>query len=269
MGTHLTSQSQSQATPTTPASQTHNNNFHDTIGAFKSGSRVLSNLTIHKPSSTEELLAALDGLEEEILKRNQLVVQSTSRRSPTTGHDSSAPGNSPYHNTVMEGQYPVRLVIVDSIAAPMRRDFGADFAPQRAAAVFQCAQALKRLADQLHLAVVVINQVSTTSNSSESVGDTGTSSSTAAALGTSWHHCVSTRLLLDSTIVKKKVEHQPHEIEENRENFATSGMKQLHEQELRRMCVVKSNLTEFRETNFEVSTLGIVECCTKNGDQRN
>jgi RecA/RadA recombinase len=257
VGTHPTPDSyHHQFSQGIQSNQTHDT-LYDIIGAYKSGDRVLSNLTIHKPSSTEELLTVLAGLEDEILKRNQIAIESARVFS---GHST----RNPYDNrnkVIVQGKFPVRLLIVDSIAAPMRRDFGADFAPQRAATVFQCAQVLKRLADQLHLAVVVINQVGSSNNCDG--GCSGISAinhlSFNAALGTSWHHCISTRLLIEST-TKNIVEHQPSRRDEHIENFTAWGLKKEHQkQDIRRISAVKSNLTGFAETHFEVSELGIVE----------
>jgi RecA/RadA recombinase len=137
---------------------------------------VLENLTVHTPASMDELKTALGNLEEEILMRNQ---------------DSSK-----------ENRFPVRLLILDSIAAPARRDFSFGSVPQRAAAIMHCAQTLKRLADQFHLAVLVINQVGSSDvwNSTASsvvIGSSGAGAPARAALGTAWHHCVTTRIQLE------------------------------------------------------------------------
>ncbi|KAL7568832.1 hypothetical protein ACA910_007245 [Epithemia clementina (nom. ined.)] len=59
---------------------------------------------------------------------------------------------------------PVSLIVLDSIAAPFRRDH-APWHP-KSNALMQIAQTLKRLAHQLNLCVVVINQVATASSSS-------------------------------------------------------------------------------------------------------
>ncbi|KAL7560743.1 hypothetical protein ACA910_005315 [Epithemia clementina (nom. ined.)] len=58
----------------------------------------------------------------------------------------------------------VSLIVLDSIAAPFRRDH-APWHP-KSNALMQIAQTLKRLAHQLNLCVVVINQVATASSSS-------------------------------------------------------------------------------------------------------
>mmetsp|Transcript_9990 Transcript_9990/g.18222 ORF Transcript_9990/g.18222 Transcript_9990/m.18222 type:complete len:203 (+) Transcript_9990:409-1017(+) len=163
--------------------------------------------------------------------------------------------------------YPVRLLVVDSIAAPLRRDFGTDSAPQRAAAIFQCAQTLKRLADQLHLAVVVINQVgsadldpSAAMNTTGGNGFVADHLSVKAALGTSWHHCVSTRVLMESTATIKR--HRGggalSSAEENTENSAQWALPR-HPLVVRRVRIVKSNLVEDTETYFEISKTGIVD----------
>lgn len=136
---------------------------------FAQPATVLQNLTVHKPASMDELKSVLGQLEEEIVVRNQ------------------------------QHEYPVRLLILDSIAAPARRDFTADSAPQRAAAVMHCAQTLKRLALEFSLAVLIINQVGGSWNHNQS-GEVPTNNSssrdTRAALGTAWHHCVTTRIQL-------------------------------------------------------------------------
>eukprot|EP00547_Thalassionema_nitzschioides_P002735 CAMPEP_0194215118 /NCGR_PEP_ID=MMETSP0156-20130528/16663_1 /TAXON_ID=33649 /ORGANISM="Thalassionema nitzschioides, Strain L26-B" /LENGTH=240 /DNA_ID=CAMNT_0038943551 /DNA_START=595 /DNA_END=1317 /DNA_ORIENTATION=- len=133
-----------------------------TNNSYKSSTCVLNNITIYSPTSTKELLSLTQELEEEILLRND------------EANDSA-------------DKLPVHLLVVDSIAAPTRRDFGADSAPQRVSMLIQIAQVLKRLASQLQLAVVVINQVGIDQQNGE----------VRAALGISWHHCLSTRILME------------------------------------------------------------------------
>jgi RecA/RadA recombinase len=136
---------------------------------------VLQNLTVHTPSSMDQLRGVLGTLEEEIFLRNQDVEKDSERH------------------------YPVRLVVLDSIAAPARRDFSAGSAPQRAASVMHCAQTLKRLADQFHLAILIINQVggSWNNTNTNTTMEPSSVAPTRAALGTAWHHCVTTRIQLD------------------------------------------------------------------------
>jgi RAD51-like protein 1 len=225
--------------------------------SYKRPEEVFSNLTVTTPGSTEELMNVLEEKAEmEILQRNH-----------TPGH------------------FPVRLLVVDSIAAPLKRDFGSDAAPQRAAAVFRIAQTLKRLADQLHLAVVVMNQASpgvvdsNNNNSNSNTNNTNNSSSwgrrgismrdsdgsVRAALGTSWHHCVSTRLLMEHQV------EDPHRAREDHSSWnqpsAAAAQQQQQQQQgqgsggqgVRQLSVVKSNVAAFSTLSFQVTTTGIVE----------
>jgi RecA/RadA recombinase len=208
---------------------------------YKTAQQVLANLTVHSPGSTKELLTALEDTEDEILYRNQQALD-------------------PAAKVVT---FPVRLLIVDSIAAPTKRDFGADSAPQRAAAVFQCAQILKRLADQLHLAVVVINQVGLgQENNSNNMDNNSMRMSdnvvVRAALGTSWYHCVSTRLFMEH-------ECDPHRLG-RRQDEHNSMFQQQQQGRVRRLTVVKSNLAGITSTNFEVTTSGLEEVPTVSRD---
>jgi RecA/RadA recombinase len=146
---------------------------------------VLHRVRVHSPGTLQELSAVLQGLEDEIVEMN------------------------------MTASAPVQLLVIDSIAAPARRDnIGSSSAATQAAAVLQIAQTLKRLADQFHLCVLVINQVGSSSTAmidgagpNSGRATDGTTRSTAmatagsgntkAALGMAWHHCVSTRIQLD------------------------------------------------------------------------
>ena len=197
------------------------------IGAFKPPEHLLDNLTVHNANSTKDLLATLSSLEDEILQRNEIA-----------------------SNASNDEKYPVRLLIVDSIAAPMRRDFGADSAPQRSAAIFQCAQTLKRLADQHHLAVVVINQVGSADLGGNANGGGGARSiqdallSSRAALGTSWYHCVSTRFVLENS---------------NHQGTAAEAASNMHgvSATARQLSVVKSHSVGYVEVPFHISKVGI------------
>jgi RAD51-like protein 1 len=199
---------------------------------YKRPEDIAPNLVVRTPGTTSELLSSLESAEAEIWNRNQ-----------QPQHDDNS-------NTSGVSSFPIRLLIVDSIAAPMKRDFGSDSAPQRAAAVFQCAQTLKRLADQLHLAVVVINQVGLADSTRN---DPPGGVSVRAALGTSWHHCVSTRLLME------------HEVDLHH-NHTGGGVVVNHHgghvettQPARRLSIVKSNVAAFSTMWFQVTKMGIVE----------
>jgi RAD51-like protein 1 len=193
--------------------------------------QVLANVTVHAPHSTEELLSVLSSVEDEIVARNCPSPEDI--------------------NTI--NRFPVSVLILDSIAAPARRDFGSGSAPQRAAAVIQSAQILKRLADQWNLCILVINQVGTTADSnhdnklSAGIGEDIARGAT-AALGTSWHHCVSTRIHL------KQEPATDHDHHSHRTDQQTSPPL------VRRRCsIVKSNVVGSAEFAFAVSDLGIVD----------
>jgi len=100
----------------------------------------------------------------------------------------------------------VRLVVVDSIAALMRREAGVDTASrlERQSQLSLEAQRLKMLAEEYRLPVLITNQITggATSHHSSSGGGGGTGSSEresrfTAALGKTWAHNVNTRLVLD------------------------------------------------------------------------
>ena len=206
---------------------------------FKSAREVLTNMTVYTAGSTNELLSVVEGIEEDVLFRNQQAEQDDSK-------------------------YPVSLVILDSIAAPTRRDFGSESAPQRVSAVLQLAQMLKRLADQLQLVVVVINQVGL--NDSVNVIESsqgGDFVAVKAALGTAWSHCLSTRLLLEH-------ERDPHRlntsVDDAHENMHTNIMDRggdyawKHKRgSVRRATVVKSNVAGMESMFYEIGVDGLDE----------
>ena len=141
---------------------------------------VLSRVTVHSSNNFVELCQVLGQMEDTILNHN------------SSSSSSTVP--------------PVKLLVIDSIAAPVRRhEFGS--AAAQAAAVLQLAQTVKRLADQFQLVALVINQVASSSSSSVSSSSLSIpapqqqqqqqQSTTKAALGTAWHHCVSTRVELE------------------------------------------------------------------------
>ena len=103
------------------------------------------------------------------------------------------------------GQYrqpPLGIIVLDSIASPARRDFGKGDAASRAQFVMDCAKTLKRIAESLNLAVVVINQIGGATIQSESKGDeekvTTPVDGATGALGNSWHYCATTRLKIET-----------------------------------------------------------------------
>jgi RAD51-like protein 1 len=199
----LQSNNQSTSTPSADFNQA-------ALPPFAPHQQVLHNVTVHAPLSTEKLLAILLQLEDDIAAR--------------AADDAE--------------RFPVGLIVLDSIAAPARRDFGSGSAPQRAAAVIQSAQILKRLADQWNLAVVVINQIGT---SSTNYSDNKTTDSVVgAALGTSWHHCVTTRIQLQHQVL--------------------AAAAASNDQTIARQCsIVKSNIVGPADFQFAVTEAGIVD----------
>ena len=149
-----------------------------------SASLTMENVSIHQVQSTKELLDRIDELRAEIDHRNSLA----------ESFQSSESGS-------IRG-LPVRLIVIDSIAAPIRRDYdmmganGGSTAAQRASAIFQIARRLKQLAYDHGIAVVAINQVGGLARS-QGGKDVGEGSEFTASLGTAWQYCVSTRIVLE------------------------------------------------------------------------
>ena len=92
-----------------------------------------------------------------------------------------------------------RCIIVDSIAALPRSEYGNENIFERQEMLGQQAIALKSVAEAFSIPVVVTNQV-TTRMTAQDASDSDSSHLT-AALGTKWAHCVNTRVML----------HQPRE----------------------------------------------------------
>lgn len=237
---------------------------------------VLNNVTVHSPKSTEDLLASVASLEGEILWRNE------------KSNDAIDGENDTVESNI---NLPVRLVVVDSIAAPARRDFGNESGPQRLVALFQIAQMLKRLADQLQIAVVVINQVGSIidgpavvveddSNPDATTRDTFGSDyvSVTAALGTSWQHCVSSRLLLEHERDPHRqdtaidIAHESVRRLADKASERTNDESCLHSKRvtktaawmnarghIRTATVVKSNVAGVSSINYEVTVTGLCE----------
>jgi RecA/RadA recombinase len=90
------------------------------------------------------------------------------------------------------------LLIVDSIAAPARREFGKGEGAARAQGVMNLASLLKRLAEKLNIAVVVVNQIGGIAfQKDDRQGEHDDKCDASGALGNSWHHCASTRLAIE------------------------------------------------------------------------
>lgn len=96
-------------------------------------------------------------------------------------------------------EHGVKLVVVDSIAAPVRSDFDHNSLPQRQMVLAQVASTLKHIAQTFGIPIAVTNQVMnnyTTASRGQVVASANASLS--AALGVSWAHAVNTRFILQS-----------------------------------------------------------------------
>ena len=99
--------------------------------------------------------------------------------------------------------HAVRLLVVDSVAALARAEFGTGRGQlaRRQELLGQIASVLKQQAERLHMAAIVTNQVTTRVRSADedagAADDGGGAGSATAALGVKWAHCVNTRLVLE------------------------------------------------------------------------
>ncbi len=220
------------------------NDQHQQI-PFKPPLQVLNNITIHTPNSTAELSAIISKLQEEIILRNLDQMESSYT-------------------------YPVKLIILDSIAAPTRRDFGGEDARERVNAIFRIAQMLKQVADEMNVAVLVINQITeqivmtTTTMSNERGRDYNKYLSTVkASLGMSWYHCVTTRIQLEQhDFVKEgKGYDDDNDVVVNDLVGGREGNDKMVvvRRCLRKASVVKSNLVGQDSANFEITMMGVCQ----------
>lgn len=101
-------------------------------------------------------------------------------------------------------RFPVKLIVIDSIAALFRSDFDNNSSDlkRRSSLFFKISSKLKSQAMQFGLAVVVTNQVVDSMDSSDGlrIGNLrclySSGRKVCAALGLSWANCVNTRLFL-------------------------------------------------------------------------
>lgn len=234
----------------------HTNTNQNSITGF--AQQVLENVTIHSLLTTRELLDVLDNLEKEILLRNS--------EATNEGTDHTASNN---NNT---RRLPVRLIVIDSIAAPIRRDFdmmggssatsssssSSNTAANRASAIFQIAKRLKQLAHDYQLAVVVVNQVgsghdnlfSTHNNINNQRNNTLDISDGefTASLGTAWQYCATTRVVLEH-------EDDPHRLQQGGAVMygTNNGVS------IRSATLTKSLVSKKTRLSFELIQQGLVE----------
>lgn len=211
---------------------------------------VLENVTLHGPQTTRELLEVLDLLDGEILARNSEARVLREGATTAAGDDRGIP-------TVVVRRLPVRLIVVDSIAAPLHRDFevgsSSCAAARRASSIFQIARRLKRLAHDHRLAVVVVNQVGSGGGRDSRGGDNHRRNRTldindgefAASLGTAWQYCATTRIVLEH-------EDDPHRLQ-------GGGLPRGDGGSIRVATLTKSLVSKRTKIPFELTRQGLRE----------
>ena len=207
--------------------------------------QMLQNVTVQQVLTTRELLEHLDQLEEEIIGRN-----STAKEQQSTNDNVSSCR-----------RLPVRLIVIDSIAAPIKRDFdmmgssSTNIAAQRNTAIFQIAKKLKQLAYDYQLAVVVVNQVRSGSSMSDRL-DRGNDGEFSASLGTAWQHCVTTRIVLEHDDDQHRLQQdQQHQYS----GRSTAHNLPVHTASARTAMLTKSLVSKRMQLPFEVTTQGLFE----------
>ena len=240
----------------------HANTNQNSITDF--AQQVLENVTIHSLLTTRELLDVLDNLEKEILLRNS--------EATNEGTDHTASNN---NNT---RRLPVRLIVIDSIAAPIRRDFdmmvgssatsssssssSSNTAANRASAIFQIAKRLKQLAHDFQLAVVVVNQVGSGHDNSISSHNNNINQRNntldindgefTASLGTAWQYCATTRIVLEH-------EDDPHRLQQAGVAMYGSNNNGVS---IRSATLTKCLTSKKTRLTFELIQQGLVEVPT-------
>ena len=242
---------------------------------------VLNNVTVHNPQTLLDMLDTVRGIESEILERNEKAERNICLSSNYNNKNTEIDDDGSTKKTF--DYYPVRLIVIDSIAAVAKKensieqqsnDFistseqqSNDFSSTSRCLVmlFEISGVLKRIADQLQVAVVIINQIEHISldstyycndDNNESNDQRRRSSDfvkVSAALGTSWQHCVSTRLLFEH-------ECDPHR-QENADDIAMDKQQAWMNARghVRTATVVKSNVADASSMKFEVNAMGLCE----------
>lgn len=160
----------------------------------KSINETLSNVLFYSACNADELRNVISAVEVEACAR-----WFDSSDSDDDGNDSSR-----VRRQQQQQQAPMGILVLDSIASPVRREFGKRDVACRAQFLMECAKTLKRLAETLRLAVVVINHIGGNSSAfhqnNSNNDELKDNQDDAGALGNSWHHCATTRLLIETHI---------------------------------------------------------------------
>lgn len=93
----------------------------------------------------------------------------------------------------------VRLIVIDSIAAVLRSDYGRDEALERSRILLSISHYLRSLAGELGIVVVVVNQVSSYMDPLDHASSHGTSNKVIPALGLTWDNCINARIMVEKT----------------------------------------------------------------------
>ena len=217
-------------------------NHVGTEDCLKAVQRVLENVSVHQPQSSVDLFEDISKVEEEVSSALQNSI------SPARNGDER-----------QKSRYPIQLLILDSIAAPFKREFASGAGAQRASMLLQLAQILKRIAQEWNIAVVTMNQVDfspigNTIMDGNGVGSRGSMvqerRNRGAAMGTAWHHCVSTRLFFEHS-------RDPHFLNNGRCDFEDES-KKLYREKARTVTITKSNQVGKHVIPFHINKLGIV-----------
>ena len=247
---------------------TENNATHDSTVmltnnegiCFSDPKAIMNNVTISNPKTMKQLLETLSSVELDILQRNELASKSDAKDC-----------------------FPVRLVVIDSIAAPLRHEIDSTansignktpVKAKRLSTLFHASQILKRMAHQLQIAVLVVNQVDYIGHSR--FGDDAINNyrkrdealgadfvAVTSALGPTWQHCPSTRIFLEH-------ERDPHRQQTNidtslqNENIVhTAGESACNEiwmnarGHVRTATVIKSNVANVTCMKYEIIASGV------------
>ena len=227
---------------------------------------VLENVIIHSPSNMNEFIHVLDSVEKEIFDRNIAFAAASASHggNRNTAGSTTATSNHPRRTRKL----PVRLLVIDSIAASVGRALThATTAPQQAIGMMQIAQLLKRYADQYAIAILIINQVTSTStfhSSTMSIPTNYPQQYQRAALGTAWHHCITTRIELQQYDTLDHDNHYHHNTTNGNKANGSSDITTVakHHVPHRNAKIVKSLTVEPSHTPllFQITTHGIVDC---------
>lgn len=94
----------------------------------------------------------------------------------------------------------IRLIIIDSIAALYRVEFGLNETIKRSESLFKLSSHLKNLASKYDICVLIVNQVSAVIN--DGIEGMFKRDNVVPALGLSWSHCIDMRIMISKTMRK-------------------------------------------------------------------